>query len=61
MTVDYKEKLDDLIAGKIDEIVVPGAEFDAFHPVWQELPQRKEIVGNAQRNGTVIYRYTESV
>ncbi|MFD1465997.1 hypothetical protein ACFQ4L_07970 [Lapidilactobacillus mulanensis] len=61
MTVDYQEKLNELMAGKVAEVTVSAADFDAFHRVWQDLPQRKEIVGNAQRNGTVIYRYTESV
>lgn len=57
---NYQEQINDLMAGKIKQISVPPAEFMAFRRVWLDLPQRKEIVGVAQRNGTIIYHFDVS-
>ncbi|KRN28419.1 hypothetical protein IV38_GL001419 [Lactobacillus selangorensis] len=52
--------MDDLRHGKIDEIKVGHDEFMDFQKVWVNYDQRKEIVGTARRNGTVIYHYAEN-
>ncbi|WP_057769379.1 hypothetical protein [Lactobacillus selangorensis] len=60
MTRDFKQEMDDLRHGKIDEIKVGHDEFMDFQKVWVNYDQRKEIVGTARRNGTVIYHYAEN-
>ncbi|WP_125766844.1 hypothetical protein [Lapidilactobacillus wuchangensis] len=60
MALNYHQLIDDLINGKINELSVPPADFMAFRDIWQDLPQRTEIVGNAQRNGTIIYHFNVS-
>lgn len=61
MTEKYQQDLADLLSGKVSELVIAPEEFNDFRRAWEQLPQRKEIIGNAQRNGTVIYHYVESV
>ncbi|WP_125606144.1 hypothetical protein [Lapidilactobacillus bayanensis] len=61
MTEKYQQDLADLLSGQVSEVVVQASDFNEFVKVWEQLPQRKEIVGNAQRNGTVIYHLSESV
>lgn len=61
MIEKYQQALADLMSGKVSELVIRPEEFNDFRRAWDQLPQRKEIVGNAQRNGTVIYHYSESV
>lgn len=56
MASDYRQQLQDLLNGKIDELTVQANDFMAFRKAWQVLPQRKEISGTAKRNGTIIYR-----
>ncbi|GAF40437.1 hypothetical protein FC83_GL000771 [Agrilactobacillus composti DSM 18527 = JCM 14202] len=60
MTADYQQLLDQLAAGEIAEIKIEPKDFFAFRQVWQNHPQRKEIVGIAQRNGNVLYRFHEN-
>lgn len=57
MSEDYKAKIDALIAGKIETITINPDEFMAFQLVWQKEKLRKAIVGNAQREGQIIYKY----
>lgn len=61
MTEKYQQALNDLLSGQVSELVIAPEEFNEFRKVWEQLPQRKEIVGSAQRNGTVIYHLSESV
>lgn len=57
MGEDYKAKIDALIAGEIETITINPDEFMAFQLVWQKEKLRKAIVGNAQREGQIIYKY----
>ncbi|CAM2943164.1 conserved hypothetical protein [Dellaglioa algida] len=57
MSEDYKAKIDALIAGEIETITINPDEFMAFQLVWQKEKLRKAIVGNAQREGQIIYKY----
>lgn len=54
--MDYQNALNDLLAGKISELVVEPQDFMAFQQIWTNLEARKEIVGTAQQNGKIIYR-----
>ena len=57
---DYVVQMDELRAGKRQEIQVPPSDFMNFRLQWNDYRQRKEIVGFAQRNGAVTYRFVES-
>ncbi|MCD2255202.1 hypothetical protein ACNAN0_10465 [Agrilactobacillus fermenti] len=60
MSEDYMQAIDKLVHGEIGEITVEPKDFFAFRQVWQDHPQRKEIEGIAQRNGTIKYRFHEN-
>lgn len=55
--MDYQAALNDLYNGKIDHLEIKLAEFMKFRQVWTDFPYRQDIVGTAQRNGIIIYRY----
>ncbi|WP_040534516.1 hypothetical protein [Schleiferilactobacillus shenzhenensis] len=57
---DYQQALEQLVAGKIDEITIKPENFFAFRAVWTDFPQRNEIVGTAERGGTITYRFNVS-
>lgn len=54
---DYLNLLDQLRDGTISELVVTPDEFMAFQPVLMDFPDRKLIIGEAGREGKVIYRF----
>lgn len=58
--MDYKTMLNDLVAGKRQTIEVDESNFFAFNQAWKAFNLRKQIVGEAQINGHVIYRFSES-
>lgn len=60
MMEDYKKALEKLVAGDISEITVAPKDFLDFRKAWQDQPARKEVVGMAQRNGTIIYQFKEN-
>lgn len=60
MTEDFEKALDQLVAGEIDQIEVAPKDFLDFRRLWQERPERKEIIGVAQRNGTILYKFKET-
>ncbi|WP_265458864.1 hypothetical protein [Enterococcus sp. HY326] len=53
----FAEKITALRAGELSEIVVTREEFLVFRDVWKELPDKKDIVGEAGLEGKIIYRY----
>ncbi|MCI1893990.1 MAG: hypothetical protein LKJ29_07325 [Lactobacillus sp.] len=57
MAPDYVQMMDDLRAGKLDEIEITPETFLAFRSAWTNYPARKEIVGSAKREGIIIYHY----
>lgn len=57
---DYQQALQQLVAGEISEITIKPENFFAFRKVWTDFPQRNEIVGTAQRGGTIVYQFHES-
>lgn len=57
MDRDYAALLNQLRAGEIKEITVTPDEFMTFRAAWADFPGRKEIVGMAQRGGTIVYHY----
>ncbi|NVY96796.1 hypothetical protein HU830_06460 [Lactobacillus sp. DCY120] len=55
--MDYEQEIAALVAGKIDQIEVTKDHFFAFNKVWRQADLRKQIVGEARHDGTVIYRF----
>ncbi|AIM24679.1 hypothetical protein QQG09_01305 [Melissococcus plutonius] len=55
-----EEKIAALKNGDIQEIIVTPDTFLAFREVWKNLPDKKNIVGEASLNGTIIYRYNKN-
>ncbi|KAF1305392.1 hypothetical protein IV487_00915 [Enterococcus saccharolyticus] len=53
----YTSLIEQLMTGEIPEIVVERDDFFTFREVWKEHPQRVQIVGEADLNGKIIYRY----
>lgn len=53
----YAQKLADLKAGTLTEIIVERADFLVFREAWKELPDKKDFVGEAGLEGKIIYRY----
>lgn len=58
MTKDYQDLLEQLVAGKIAELVIEQKEFMEFQPILMNFNQRKNIVGSAKRGGGIIYHYS---
>ena len=46
---DYRQLLEDLRAGKIEEFVVTPAEFMDFQPIYHDYEYRTQIEGKAER------------
>lgn len=53
----YTRLIEQLITGEITEIIVERDDFLIFREVWKEHSQRAQIVGEADLNGKIIYRY----
>ncbi|MBA1434837.1 hypothetical protein [Bombilactobacillus bombi] len=58
--MDFTTKLQELIAGKIEQITVNEADFFAFNQAWLACPQHKQIVGTAFHDGKIIYHFSEN-
>ncbi|MFC6169175.1 hypothetical protein [Loigolactobacillus jiayinensis] len=54
---DYLSQIKELAAGEREQIEVKQADFYSFRTAWLQFPQRKSIVGEAQRGGNVIYHF----
>lgn len=52
---DYRQLLDDLRAGKIEEFVITPEEFMQFQPIFHDYEYRTQIVGKAERGGELHY------
>ncbi|GEL15420.1 hypothetical protein [Pediococcus cellicola] len=57
MARDFSSLLEQLRQGSIKELKVEADEFNEFQPIYMKYDQRKRVIGEAQRNGTVIYRF----
>ncbi|WP_125702812.1 hypothetical protein [Lacticaseibacillus daqingensis] len=57
MTPDYQQMMDDLRAGKLATIEITPETFTAFRAVWTNYAGRETIVGEAKRDGKIIYHY----
>lgn len=57
MASDYVKLMDDLRAGRLNELKIDSESFAAFRAAWTNYPNRKEIVGQAKRGGTILYHY----
>ncbi|MBM7708296.1 hypothetical protein [Enterococcus lemanii] len=54
---NFIEELQQLRDGEITEIIVKRDEFISFREVWLTLENREAYVGEAELEGTVVYRY----
>ena len=52
---DYRQLLEDLRAGKIEEFVVTPAEFMDFQTIYHDYEYRTQIEGKAERGGELHY------
>lgn len=57
MARDFSNLLEQLRQGSIKELVVESDEFPDFQPIYMKYEQRKRIIGQAQRNGKVVYHF----
>lgn len=57
--MDYVIELDRLRKHEIQNLEVTNAEFPQFREAWLQQKYRDHIVGEAQRNGDVIYHWEE--
>ena len=57
MMRDYQKELAELKKGMKTELQISSQEFLAFRQIWMQDPERKNIVGDAQEHGEIIYRY----
>ncbi|WP_412988347.1 hypothetical protein ACLJJ6_06235 [Pediococcus siamensis] len=57
MARDFSNLLEQLRQGSLKELKVEADEFADFQPIYMKYDQRKRVIGEAQRNGTVIYRF----
>ena len=57
--MDYVIELERLRKHEIQNLDVKNAEFPQFREVWLQQKDRDHIVGEAQRNGDVIYHWEE--
>lgn len=55
MSENFQQKLDDLINKKIPEFTVTPETFQAFQTVFHDYEYRTQIVGKAERGGTIRY------
>lgn len=55
--MNFSSLLQDLIAGKINEIEVNEKDFFSFNQAWLACPQHKQIIGTAHRDGKVNYHF----
>lgn len=55
MADDYVALMDQLRDGSLAELRVKPDRFMAFRAAWNNYPERKEIVGTAERGGDIVY------
>jgi hypothetical protein len=60
MSENFQQQLDDLINKKIDEFTVTPETFQDFQSVFHDYEYRTQVVGKAERGGTIKYRLKES-
>ncbi|EHN59179.1 hypothetical protein [Oenococcus kitaharae] len=61
MTIDFKNKLEALRKGEIDEFEVDRDTFSDFYKIWNVYNYQSGVKGFAQKGGKVIYRRKEKV
>lgn len=59
MSESFQQKLDDLVNKKIDEFTVTPDTFQQFQAIFHDYEYRTQIVGKAERGGTIHYRRLE--
>lgn len=53
---DFKQELDELRAGKIDQFEIGPDNFQEFQRIYHAYPYRTQITGQAYIGGKIIYR-----
>ncbi|MGX5377755.1 hypothetical protein ACWCL1_05855 [Ligilactobacillus sp. LYQ135] len=59
MATDYQKILDELRTGEIKEYDVDMDHFMEFQKVLMNYQYKKSIVGEAKRNGGVVYHFDD--
>nr|WP_306418835.1 hypothetical protein [Secundilactobacillus hailunensis] len=54
---DYANLMARLKSGDLDEFTVEPADFMTFQTAYMQFESRKRVVGQAEKNGKIIYRY----
>ncbi|KAF0507061.1 hypothetical protein ITQ84_08190 [Pediococcus pentosaceus] len=54
---DYLQLLNDLKDGSIKELKITAEEFQDFQSRFMEFPERKQVIGKADRGGVVVYHF----
>lgn len=61
MARDFTDLMNQLKERKIDQFEVEPAEFQAFQRAYMAFDTRKRVIGQAHKNGKLIYRYDHDV
>ncbi|OIK87776.1 hypothetical protein ATX62_03140 [Oenococcus oeni] len=61
MDEDFKEQLEALRNGEIDQFEVTSETFPDFYKAWSDFSFQSSIKGFAQKGGKIIYRRKEKV
>lgn len=54
---EYVEMIQQLKDGEINEITIEQPDFMTFRKAWLSFEDRASIVGEAELNGEIIYKY----
>ncbi|WP_125573642.1 hypothetical protein [Levilactobacillus huananensis] len=57
MAEDFTDLLNQLKDGKIDQFDVTPASFPAFQKAFMAFDTRKRVVGQAHKDGKLVYHY----
>lgn len=56
MVQTFEEKIDALVAGEIEELLIEKDIFFEFREAWLNHPEKNKIYGEAGLGGKVVYR-----
>lgn len=56
-TEEMKNQLNALVLGEKSELVISKEDFMVFLEVWNEHPEKNNIVGKAELGGKTIYHH----
>lgn len=57
---DYLKLLNELKQGTIDNLEIEASEFQSFQAVFMDFPERKQVIGIADREGKITYHFEKN-